>query len=196
MPSGSSGTWSRASGSWPFASQRFSLATLFYLFLAFTPSILAQDVQLRPSAASDSFPSCGLSCGVLTQADDACTPPTAQVTNRQTYVSCFCQSSLLTTWSQSVDSICTDTCTNSQDRQLLQTWYTNFCQSGGDTTEDSSDNSNSNSNSNNNSNNNNNNNSNNNNSNNNDDSSNANSEADSSGSSAANSNSAPQSWSV
>ncbi|KAL4959350.1 uncharacterized protein BDV14DRAFT_12471 [Aspergillus stella-maris] len=192
MPSGSSGTGSRASGSWPFASQRFSLSTLFYLSLAFTSSILAQDVQLRPSAASDSFPSCGLSCGVLTQADDACTPPSAQVTNRQTYVSCFCQSSLLTTWSQSVDSICTDTCTSSQDRQLLQTWYTNFCQSGGDTTEDSSDNSDSNSNNNNN----NNNNSNNNNSNNNDDSSNADSEADSSGSSAANSNSAPQSWSV
>ncbi|KAL4941698.1 hypothetical protein BDV06DRAFT_177594 [Aspergillus oleicola] len=174
MPSGS-----RASGSWPFASQRISLATLFYLSLAFSSSILAQDVQLRPSEASDSFPSCGLNCNILTQADDACTPPSAQVTNRQTYVSCFCQSSLLTTWSQNIDSICTDSCQSSQDRQTLQTWYTNFCQSGGQTTEDSTDDNNSN-----------------NNNNNDDDNSNADSdsEAGSSSSSAANSNSAPQSW--
>ncbi|KAL4929182.1 uncharacterized protein BDV17DRAFT_77085 [Aspergillus undulatus] len=194
MPSGSSGTGARASGSWPFASNKISLSTLFYLSLAFSSSVFAQnDVRLRPSAASDSFPSCGLNCPDLQQADDSCTPPAAAVTNRQTYVSCFCQSSLLVSWQSSIDSICTGTCTSSQDRQTLQTWYSDFCQSGGDTTEDSNDN---NSNNNPGNNNNNNSNNNNNNNNNNNDNSNANSEADNSGSSAANRKPAPQSWSV
>ncbi|KAL3476758.1 hypothetical protein BJX99DRAFT_258090 [Aspergillus californicus] len=128
MASGTSGT----SGSWTLVPS-LSLSTLLYLTLAFSSSILAQDVSLIPSAASSSFPACALSCSVLSSADDSCTPPTAAVTNRQTYVSCFCQSALLTTLQSSADGTCTDTCTSSDDRELLQQWYVNFCNSGGDT---------------------------------------------------------------
>ncbi|KAL3456491.1 hypothetical protein BJX64DRAFT_40213 [Aspergillus heterothallicus] len=201
MPSnpGTSGT----SGSWPFASR--SLSTLFYLTLAFSSSILAQDVSLLPSAASDSFPACGLTCPNLIQADDACTPPTAAVSNQQTYVTCFCQSALLTTLQSSPWGTCDTVCVTEADATLLQQWYVNFCANGGDTedtdsssdTEDettgdtTTDNTSSNTN---NSNSNNNNSSNNNN--NNANSTNSTAEADSSSGSASGSrtNSQPQSW--
>ncbi|KAL2795400.1 hypothetical protein BJX66DRAFT_170020 [Aspergillus keveii] len=128
MPSipGTSGT----SGSWPFASR--SLPTLFYLTLAFSSSTLAQDVTLLPSAASASFPACGLTCTNLIQADAGCTPPTVAVTNQQTYVSCFCQSALLANLQTSPWGTC-DTCTTQSDSDLLQSWYSNFCANGGNT---------------------------------------------------------------
>ncbi|KAL4971884.1 hypothetical protein BDW66DRAFT_145265 [Aspergillus desertorum] len=182
--SGSSGT-SATSGFWPFAPS-LSLSTFFYLSLALTTSILAQDVQLRPNAASSSFPACGLTCSVLAQADDSCTPPTAQVTNQETYVSCFCQSDLLKNFHTTADGTCDDTCTSSDDRQLLQQWYVGFCNSGGDTesnagsTESSTNKSDFGSNNSSGSNNN--------------GTSSADSAADSSGSSAVSRRAAPQSW--
>ncbi|KAL4988188.1 hypothetical protein BDW68DRAFT_98438 [Aspergillus falconensis] len=176
--SGSSGT-SATSGFWPFAPS-LSLSAFFHLSLALINSVLAQDVQLRPTAASSSFPACGLTCSVLAQADDSCTPPTAQVTNQETYVSCFCQSDLLKNFQTTADGTCDDTCTSSDDRQLLQQWYVDFCDSGGDTqsnsgtTEDSTGNNSS--------------------SGNNNGTSSGNSAADSSGSSAASHRAGPQSW--
>ncbi|KAL4779560.1 hypothetical protein BJX76DRAFT_75763 [Aspergillus varians] len=146
MPSGSSGSSRspRSLRSWPFAlsTPRVSFSTLFYLSLVFASSILAQDVQLRPSAASDSFPACGLTCADLTKADDACTPPTAAVTDRNTYVSCFCQSSLLTNFKANTNAACTETCTSADDRGTLQKWYTNFCNNGGNTDSSTSSSSN------------------------------------------------------
>ncbi|KAL2801877.1 hypothetical protein BJX63DRAFT_146157 [Aspergillus granulosus] len=118
---------SGTSGSWPFASP--SLPTLCYLALAFSSSILAQDVTFLPSAASDSFPACGLTCTNLIQADDSCTPPTAVVSNAQTYFSCFCQSALLANLQTSPWGTC-DTCTTEADATLLQQWYVNSCANG------------------------------------------------------------------
>ncbi|OJJ62310.1 hypothetical protein ASPSYDRAFT_115500, partial [Aspergillus sydowii CBS 593.65] len=156
------------------------------LALAFTTSVLAQDqdVQLRPSAASDSFPACGVNCEILAQADDACTPPTVPATNRQTYVSCFCQSTLITGLKSNAQSVC-GTCTSQSDSQKLQQWYVDFCNSGGKTGSNSG-NSNSNDNGNNN----------NNNNDNNDNNSNSNNDgSDSSASSSSSSNTpAPKSW--
>lgn len=188
MPSGTSGT----SGSWPF-SPRASFLTLFYLTLAFTTSVLAQgeDVQLRPSAASDSFPACGVNCNILAQADDACTPPTVPATNRQTYVSCFCQSALITGLKSNAQSVC-GTCTSQSDSQKLQKWYVDFCNSGGETGSNSGD-SNSNDNNGNDGGNNNDNSDNSDNNSSNDNNADSNSSASSSSSS---NNSAPQSWLV
>ncbi|KAL2815646.1 hypothetical protein BDW59DRAFT_153767 [Aspergillus cavernicola] len=151
MASGISGSGTLVFRRTPTAT--ISLSTLFFLTLAFSTSILAQDVSLRPSAASATFPACGLTCTQLTQADDGCTPPTVQVTNRQTYVSCFCQSDLLRNFQTTADGTCDETCTTPADRQLLQQWYVNFCNSGGntgnsgtntDSDEDTEDNTNSN----------------------------------------------------
>lgn len=58
-------------------------------------------------------------------------PPAAQVTNQETYVSCFCQSALITQLHSTGNGVCDAECTNPSDRSLLQTWYNNYCQSGG-----------------------------------------------------------------
>jgi hypothetical protein len=115
-----------------------STSRLFYLFLiTFVLSLSVRaddDTSLLPSAASDSFPQCALSCSILQQAQSACIPPSAPANGRSTYVSCFCQSSLISSLHNSADGTCTDTCTNASDRSLLKTWYTNFCSSGGKST--------------------------------------------------------------
>lgn len=103
--------------------------------LALLPlTALADDTTFIPSAASSTFPSCALSCTTLTSAQTGCVPPAAPVTDYTTYVSCFCQSALLTTLYTTPDDVCTDVCTAESDRDLLQTWYKNFCASGGATT--------------------------------------------------------------
>lgn len=80
--------------------------------------------SILPSAASSSFPQCGLSCTALTQAQSSC-----EAAAESTWVSCFCQSSLLTTLKTS-GSLCSS-CTSSSDQSLLSTWYNNYCNSNG-----------------------------------------------------------------
>lgn len=80
--------------------------------------------SILPSAASSSFPQCGLSCTALTQAQSSC-----EAAAESTWVSCFCQSSLLTTLKTS-GSLCSS-CTSSADQSLLSTWYNNYCNSNG-----------------------------------------------------------------
>ncbi|KAF7586418.1 hypothetical protein BBP40_008925 [Aspergillus hancockii] len=111
------------------------LFSLFLITLVLSLSVRADDdTSLLPSAASDSFPQCALSCSILQQAQSACIPPSAPANGRSTYVSCFCQSSLIGQLKQSADGTCTDTCTNASDRSLLKTWYSDFCSSGGKST--------------------------------------------------------------
>ncbi|KAF3387711.1 hypothetical protein F1880_001372 [Penicillium rolfsii] len=83
--------------------------------------------SILPSAASASFPQCGLSCTVLTQAQSSC-----EAAAESTWVSCFCQSALLTTLKTS-GSLCSS-CTSSSDQSLLSTWYNNYCNSNGQDT--------------------------------------------------------------
>lgn len=111
-----------------------------YLLLSalLLPTVLAQaqsDTNLLPSAASNSFPQCGLNCALLQQAQSACIPPAAPVSSRTTYVSCFCQSNLISSLHNSPANICDDSCTNPSDLSLIQTWFNNLCSSGGDTTQ-------------------------------------------------------------
>ncbi|PTU23528.1 hypothetical protein P175DRAFT_0432066 [Aspergillus ochraceoroseus IBT 24754] len=113
-----------------------SLSTFLYLTLAF--STFAHAVTLLPSAASDTFPECGLTCTTFTEAETGCVPPAAPVTNQATYVSCFCQSSLLTTFRSSADGTCDTTCTKESDRKLLQEWYLNYCKTDGSSSDSSS----------------------------------------------------------
>ncbi|KAE8356670.1 hypothetical protein BDV28DRAFT_83249 [Aspergillus coremiiformis] len=123
---------------WPFPwiSNVQSPSWLFHLFiftLVFSLFVRADDdTSLLPSAASGSFPSCALSCPILQQAQSACIPPSAPPNGRPTYVSCFCQSALITQLHNTPDGTCTDTCTSAADRSILKTWYNDFCSSGGD----------------------------------------------------------------
>jgi hypothetical protein len=97
--------------------------------VAFTSLASAQ--VLVPQAASNSFPACALSCTTLLSAQGGCVPPAAPVTDQAIYVSCFCQSALLTTLHTSPDGTCDPYCTVESDRQELMAWYNNFCATGG-----------------------------------------------------------------
>lgn len=99
------------------------------IFLLFSLHVTAQQTfSFLPSAASATFPACGLSCQLLLEAQSACVPPKAAVSNVNTYVSCFCQSSLITGLTYSA-SMCPG-CTTTTDKQLLSTWYKNYCAGG------------------------------------------------------------------
>jgi hypothetical protein len=110
----------------------FSKKTLVsaLLFLSSSQHVTAQTTfSFLPGAASSSFPACGLTCQQLLEAQSACVPPQAQVSNTNTYISCFCQSSLITGLQSSAAVLC-PTCTSASDQQLLSEWYKNYCAGG------------------------------------------------------------------
>jgi hypothetical protein len=99
------------------------------LLLSTSQPVSAQDTfSFLPSAASSTFPACGLSCQLLLEAQSGCVPPQAAVTNSDTYVSCFCQSALISGLPYTA-SMC-PTCTTASDQQLLINWYKDYCAGG------------------------------------------------------------------
>ncbi|GAQ11607.1 hypothetical protein ALT_8928 [Aspergillus lentulus] len=104
---------------------------LLVIALFLTTTVLATTDTILPSAASASFPECGLSCPQLQQAADSCLASPEDT--HAVHVSCFCQSSLLSQLKTSPDGTCDSSCTSETDRQLLQAWYTSYCNSGGNT---------------------------------------------------------------
>lgn len=107
------------------------LLTISISILVLLPTALAQGESLLPSSASDSFPACALNCGLLRQAQDSCVPPAAPKSDPSIYVTCFCQSDLITSLHNSPNGICDDSCNNPSDLALLQKWFNDFCSSGG-----------------------------------------------------------------
>ena len=99
-------------------------------FASITPLVLAQTAIL-PSSASNGFPQCALGCGTLQSAASSCE---ADPSGQQSIIdSCFCQSALLTDLKSNPSAVCGSSCTSSSDLSSLQTWYNNFCSSGGNT---------------------------------------------------------------
>src|SRR2546423_1286811 len=88
---------------------------------------VASGQAIIPSAASPSFPSCGLSCSQLLDAQRNCIPPAVAVADQATYNNCFCTSDLLAQLRISPDGTCDAYCPDESDRQLLQSWYRGFC---------------------------------------------------------------------
>lgn len=78
----------------------------------------------------DALPACAQNCVPLKTAQDGCVPPAAQVTNQETYVSCFCQSAFLTQFYQGSAAICSSACTSPADQTSIQQWYVNYCRTG------------------------------------------------------------------
>ncbi|CAG7930466.1 unnamed protein product [Penicillium olsonii] len=91
--------------------------------LLLTFALTALSASILPSAASSSFPQCGLTCSALTNAQTSCESGTSD-----SWASCFCQSSLLTGLKSS-GSVCASC--SSDDQATLSTWYNNYCKSGG-----------------------------------------------------------------
>ena len=83
--------------------------------------------QILPTTPDASFPACALTCSVLVTAANICLPPQAAVTDQFVYDQCFCQSSLIATLYSTPDQVCTTECPAESDRELLQSWYKNFC---------------------------------------------------------------------
>ncbi|KAJ6087764.1 hypothetical protein N7467_006678 [Penicillium canescens] len=104
----------------PFAPRLAALVALLTLLT----TTLAADKNLIPTAASSTFPQCGLTCSQLYAAQDTCT----QAADSSTWVSCFCQSSLISNLKTS-GSVCSSC--SAGDQALVSTWYTNYCNSGG-----------------------------------------------------------------
>lgn len=102
----------------------FTSRWLALLFLTLLSTAWAADSNLIPTAPSSSFPACGLSCSVLFSAQDSCTAAADQ----STWVSCFCQSALLTSLKTS-GSVCPNC--DAADQALVSTWYNDYCSSGG-----------------------------------------------------------------
>ena len=103
---------------------RISLLTIIFSSL---PVIDGQQATLIPS----SLPPCAQTCPVLVQAQSACVPPAALVTNPATYQSCFCQSAFLVSLRSSSDgNICAPQCPDG-DFAAIKSWYKGFCQIGG-----------------------------------------------------------------
>ena len=98
--------------------------------LVFSSPVLAQTTSLLPSAASDdhTFPSCASNCPLLQQAESSCIQ-NENANDHAASVSCFCQSGLIDQLHHSPNGTCDDTCTSISERDLLQTWYEEFCSS-------------------------------------------------------------------
>jgi len=105
------------------------LLRTFVLLQIFTSTVVSQ--KIVPSSGSSTFPQCAVNCPVLIQAQAACLPPSAPVSNDATYTSCYCQSSYLTTLHTEASTTCGSSCPSTSDQQLLVTWYGDFCAAGG-----------------------------------------------------------------
>jgi len=102
------------------------LTALLALCLSLASVAVAQTVLVY---GDNALPTCAQSCTLLQQAQSACVPPAAPVTDQATYQSCFCQSGYLTTLKTSAAGVC-DTACGSSDQQQVQTWYLSTCQLG------------------------------------------------------------------
>ncbi|CRG91346.1 hypothetical protein PISL3812_08394 [Talaromyces islandicus] len=110
------------------ASLKKLLPSAFLLLSSLTPVLAADTFTFLPTAASSTFPACGLTCTVLTQAQDACVPPQVAVSNDQTYVNCFCNSPTLQGL-KTTGTVCY-TCVDAASQGLLVAWYNGYCNGG------------------------------------------------------------------
>lgn len=110
------------------ASLKTLLPSVLLLLSSLTPVFAADQFAIVPTAASSTFPACGLTCPVLTQVQTGCVPPQAPVTNDQTYVNCFCNSPTLVGL-KTTGTVCY-TCTDATSQNLLVQWFNGYCNGG------------------------------------------------------------------
>lgn len=91
----------------------------------FAPTTLTQATTLL-NFATGALPSCANTCTALYNAQDACVPPAAPVTNQAIYQSCFCQSAYLAPLYTSPAGVCDQAC-GGADLTKIQSWYKGLC---------------------------------------------------------------------
>lgn len=113
---------------WLRRSSRYdSVWKIFATLVTVTPIVLGQQVLIF---GNNALPSCAQQCQLLQQAQAACVPPAAPVTQQSTYESCFCQSGYLETLTSDPQAVCGTVCQGS-DLTQISTWYTSNCADGG-----------------------------------------------------------------
>ncbi|KAF2157710.1 hypothetical protein K461DRAFT_317765 [Myriangium duriaei CBS 260.36] len=100
-------------------------AALVYICIALLCFTRATAQQLLNFGAG-ALPTCAEQCAFLTQAQTACVPPAAPVTNQQTYMGCFCQSAYLTALKSDASAVCGNVCQGA-DLTQIQSWYASTC---------------------------------------------------------------------
>ncbi|KAI9697672.1 MAG: hypothetical protein M1836_004622 [Candelina mexicana] len=98
-----------------------TLLTIPYLTTAQAP---------QPPIIPNTLPACSTQCTPLLNAQNVCIPPAAQVTNEQTYKSCFCNSAYLTPLQNGVTGLCDQVC-DAGSLTAIRNWFLGFCASGG-----------------------------------------------------------------
>lgn len=122
------------------AQQYGLLKTMNLLLVTLLSSSLVSSVhaQSRPSslsfvpAASESFPACAVDCSRLHQVKTSC----AASNDQKDALACFCGSGLLGDLHHSPNGTCDDSCSDSSDRETLQSWFLNQCLTGDHTKRD------------------------------------------------------------
>lgn len=115
----------------PMAQRRGLLQTMNLLLVTLLSSSLVCRVysQGHPSsllpAASDSFPPCAVDCSRLHQVDTKC----SGLDDHNDALSCFCGSGLLAELRHSPNGTCDDSCSDTSDREALQSWFVDQCSS-------------------------------------------------------------------
>ncbi|KAL9079616.1 MAG: hypothetical protein Q9157_001501 [Trypethelium eluteriae] len=94
------------------------------VILAILPVVSTQQLL---QYGTNQLPSCAQGCTLLNQAQSACVPPAAPVTNQAQYQSCFCQSAYLRTLYQSPNGVCDANCGQS-DLVKIQQWISTHYQ--------------------------------------------------------------------
>ena len=95
------------------------------LILPLFPRITLTQTTLL-NFAPGALPSCANTCTALYNAQDACVPPAAPVTNEANYRSCFCQSAYLAPLYTSPAGVCDRAC-GGADLTKIQSWYKGLC---------------------------------------------------------------------
>ena len=89
-------------------------------------AVLNARFSLAQTVISNTIPQCGQQCPLLIQAQQACVPPAAPLTNQQAYTSCFCQfATLAPMYGGTITGFC-PACT-ADDMTATQNWFKGLC---------------------------------------------------------------------
>ncbi|KAH7073110.1 hypothetical protein BKA63DRAFT_604744 [Paraphoma chrysanthemicola] len=94
----------------------------FLVFAALTLLLAANIAAIIDYAQ---LPACAASCKIISTAESICVPPAAPVSNKETYVDCFCQSAYLKTLHANGE-ICHGICSHEDDTTISR-YYNEFC---------------------------------------------------------------------
>ncbi|KAH7077406.1 hypothetical protein FB567DRAFT_149260 [Paraphoma chrysanthemicola] len=95
------------------------------IFLLFAALMLLLAANVAAIIDYAQLPACAASCKIIGTAESICVPPAAPVSNKETYIDCFCQSAYLKTL-HADGEICHVICAH-EDDVMISRYYNEFC---------------------------------------------------------------------